>query len=117
MPEQYNQEGMVHTLRAQLVVMWGGQGFIIVYSITSELSFRCVLSMLALAQSKTEITIYESVEEYMFSSVCSVVYCKLEPGCRKTEGLRVSGCRKTEGFRQTLEENREPNDRVCFCSR
>lgn len=53
----------------------------------------------------------------MLSSVCSVVYCKLEPGCRKTEGLRVSGCRKTEGFRQTLEENREPNDRVCFCSR
>jgi len=48
----------------------------------------------------------------MLSSVCSVVYCKLEPGCRKTEGLRVSGCRKTEGFRQTLEENREPNDRV-----
>lgn len=70
MPEQYNQEGMVHILQAQLVVMLWGQGFIIVYSITSELSFRCGLSMLALAQSKTKLTVDEFVLEYMLSSLC-----------------------------------------------
>ena len=79
MPEQYNQEGMVHNLQAQLVVvMLWGQGFIIVYNITSELSFRCAqYACTCPEQHKNNCLRIRSVayiQQRMLSSVCSVAY-------------------------------------------